>query len=111
MARIATIDDLDLDGTRVLLRVDINSPIDPDTGRIADETRIDKSLPTIRDLADGGARLTIIAHQGDTLDYHNLVGLEEHAGETRGEVGTTGRLRRRRGRTGGPGPHRGARAR
>ena len=79
MARIATIDDLDLDGTRVLLRVDINSPIDPDTGRIADETRIDKSLPTIRDLAAGGARLTIIAHQGDTLDYHNLVGLEEHA--------------------------------
>lgn len=82
-----TIDDLDLAGSRVLLRVDINSPIDPDTGLIADETRIDKSLPTIRDLADGGARVTIIAHQGDTLDYHNLVSLEEHAAKLSEKLG------------------------
>ncbi len=82
-----TIDDLDLAGSRVLLRVDINSPIDPDTGLIADETRIDKSLPTIRDLADGGARVTIIAHQGDTLDYHNLVSLEEHAAKLAAKLG------------------------
>lgn len=82
-----TIDDLDLAGTRVLLRVDINAPIDPVTGLIADETRIDKSLPTIRDLADGGARVTIIAHQGDTLDYHNLVSLEEHAGKLADKLG------------------------
>ena len=74
-----TLEELDLAGTRVLLRVDINSPIDPQTGQIADETRIDKSLPTIRDLADGGARVVIIAHQGDTLDYHNLVSLREHS--------------------------------
>ena len=74
-----TIDDLDLVGTRVLLRVDINSPLDPATGLIADEARIEASIPTIRDLADGGARLTIIAHQGDTLDYHNLVSMREHA--------------------------------
>jgi phosphoglycerate kinase len=76
---VTTIDDLDLHGSRVLLRVDINSPIDRATGRIGDETRIDKSLPTIRDLADGGAKLVVIAHQGDTLDYHNLVSLAEHA--------------------------------
>ncbi len=82
-----TIDDLDLAGTRVLLRVDINAPIDPVTGLIADETRIDKSLPTIRDLADGGARVTIIAHQGDTLDYHNLVSLEEHASKLADKLG------------------------
>ncbi len=82
-----TIDDLDLAGTRVLLRVDINAPIDPVTGLIADETRIDKSLPTIRDLSDGGARVTIIAHQGDTLDYQNLVSLEEHAGKLADKLG------------------------
>ena len=76
---IPSIDDLEVAGKRVLLRVDINSPIDPDTGLIADENRIDQSLPTIADLAERGARLVIIAHQGDTLDYHNLVGLGQHA--------------------------------
>ena len=50
--RIQSIDEFDLDGTRVLLRVDINSPIDPMTRRIVDETRIGKSLATIRDLAE-----------------------------------------------------------
>ena len=82
-----TLEELDLAGTRVLLRVDINSPIDPTTGLIADETRLDKSLPTIRDLADSGARVTIIAHQGDTLDYHNLVTLREHAAKLSDKLG------------------------
>ena len=82
-----TLEELDLIGTRVLLRVDINSPIDPTTGLIADETRLDKSLPTIRDLAEGGARVTIIAHQGDTLDYHNLVTLREHAAKLSDKLG------------------------
>lgn len=63
----------------MLLRVDINSPIDLTTGKIADDNRINMSLPTIADLATAGARLVIIAHQGDTLDYHNLVSLREHA--------------------------------
>ncbi len=77
--KIASLDDFDVRGSRVLLRVDINSPIDPDTGRIADDNRLNMSLPTIIDLAEAGARLVIIAHQGDTLDYHNLVSLAEHA--------------------------------
>ena len=76
---ILSADALDVAGKRVLLRVDINSPIDRETGEIVDESRIDKSLPTIRDLSDRGARLVIIAHQGDALDYHNLVSLDPHA--------------------------------
>jgi phosphoglycerate kinase len=76
---IPSIDDLEVDGKAVLLRVDINSPLDPQSGAIADFNRIDKSLPTIGDLADRGARLVLIAHQGDTLDYHNLTGLSQHA--------------------------------
>jgi phosphoglycerate kinase len=79
--RITSLDDVEVRGQTVLLRPDINSPIDRETGKIVNENRIDKSLPTIRDLADAGARLVIIAHQGDTLDYHNLVSLEEHAGK------------------------------
>jgi len=84
---IRSIDDIEVAGKRVLLRVDINSPIDPATGRIADENRINQSLPTIRDLADRGARLVIIAHQGDTLDYHNLVGISEHAERLANKLG------------------------
>jgi phosphoglycerate kinase len=66
-------------GRVVLLRVDINSPIDRTTGKINDDNRLNMSLPTIADLADAGARVAIIAHQGDTLDYHNLVSMDEHA--------------------------------
>ncbi len=77
--KIRPIDDLDVRGKRVLLRVDINSPIDLTTGKIRDDNRLRMSLPTIRDLADAGGCLVMIAHQGDTLDYHNLVPLEEHA--------------------------------
>lgn len=76
---IPSADALDVGGKRVLLRVDINSPIDRETGEILDDSRIDKSIATIRDLSDRAARLAIIAHQGDALDYHNLVSLEVHA--------------------------------
>ncbi|MGI6150315.1 MAG: phosphoglycerate kinase, partial [Limnochordia bacterium] len=76
---IHSIDDFDYSGKTVLLRVDINSPIDPATKRIVNTNRIDKSIPTIRDLLARGAKLVILAHQGDTLDYHNLIPLTEHA--------------------------------
>ena len=46
-----TLDDVEVEGRRVLLRVDINSPVDPDTGGIADDTRMRLSLPTIRELS------------------------------------------------------------
>ena len=74
-----TLDDFEYGNKIVLLRVDINSPIDPRTKRIVNENRIDKSLPTIKKLTDSGAKLVIIAHQGDTLDYQNLISLKEHA--------------------------------
>jgi phosphoglycerate kinase len=76
---IASIDDGEFSGKRVLLRVDINSPIDRDTGRIVNDNRIQKSLPTINDLLEKSARLAIIAHQGDTSDYGSLIALDEHA--------------------------------
>ena len=79
MANMTRLDHFDYGGKTVLLRVDINSPIDVDTKRIVNENRIRKSLPTIRHLLDGGARLALIAHQGDTLDYQNLIPLAEHA--------------------------------
>ncbi|OUU79147.1 MAG: phosphoglycerate kinase [Gammaproteobacteria bacterium TMED78] len=74
-----SIDDYDYRDKTVLLRVDINSPIDPKTKLIINENRIVKSLPTIRKLLEQDAKLAIIAHQGDTQDYQNLIPLKEHA--------------------------------
>ncbi len=88
MVKMKGIDDFDYTAKRVLLRVDINSPIDPDTKLIINDNRLKKSLPTIRKLLDKGAMLAIIAHQGDTLDYQNLIPLEEHAKKLSAYLGT-----------------------
>jgi len=79
ISKIHSIDEGAFAGKRVLLRVDINCPIDKQTGKIANDNRIVKSIPTIKDLMDKGARLAIIAHQGDTTDYASLISLSEHA--------------------------------
>jgi 3-phosphoglycerate kinase len=65
-------------GKRVLFRPDINSPIDAN-GKIVSVNRIKKTVPTLKYLVENGARVAIIAHQGDTLDYQNLIPLAEHA--------------------------------
>ncbi|MFW6305529.1 MAG: phosphoglycerate kinase [Candidatus Saliniplasma sp.] len=58
---ILTLDHFDLNGKTVGLRVDFNSPLDPETGRILDDHRIRSHIPTISELE--GAKLVIIAHQ------------------------------------------------
>jgi phosphoglycerate kinase len=77
--RMKSVDEFDYTAKTVLLRVDINSPIDPQTKLIINENRLQKSIPMIAKLLNKGAKLVIIAHQGDTLDYQNLISLEEHA--------------------------------
>ena len=60
-----TVDDLDVSGRRVLLRSDLNVPLDlTGTGEITDDGRIVASLPVITKLSDRGARVIIIAHLG-----------------------------------------------
>ena len=56
-----TLDDFSLEGKTVLLRVDINSPIDPSTGRILDDARIKMHISTIKDL--DRSKVIILAHQ------------------------------------------------
>ncbi|MGD8966898.1 MAG: phosphoglycerate kinase [Anaerolineae bacterium] len=77
--QVLTLDDFELKGKTVLLRVDINSPMDRQTKAIKDDMRIRRCLPTIQELADRGARVAILAHQGDPLDYQNFTPLAEHA--------------------------------
>jgi len=55
-----TLDDLEPDGKRVLVRGDLNVPVKD--GRITDTTRIDRLVPTIRELADKGARVVVMSH-------------------------------------------------
>ncbi len=60
-----TLDDLgDVKGQRALVRVDFNVPIDPDTGRITDDTRIQGALETIRTLVAKKARVILMSHRG-----------------------------------------------
>jgi phosphoglycerate kinase len=58
-----TIDDFALDNKTVLVRVDINSPVDPSTGLILDDTRIRLHAETIGELSNRGAKTVILAHQ------------------------------------------------
>ena len=62
----------------VLFRPDINSPIDGNK-KIVNRNRLQKTAPTLKYLLENGAKVAIIAHQGDTLDYQNLIPLAEHA--------------------------------
>ena len=70
-----TMDDFDLSGRTVLLRVDINSPIDPATGQLLNDARIREHLTTIRELRH--AKVALLAHQSrpgkddfTTLEVH-----------------------------------------
>jgi phosphoglycerate kinase len=57
-----TLDDMDLRGKRVLVRVDINVPVE--NGRVTDDTRIQRIVPTLHDILDKGGKPILLAHFG-----------------------------------------------
>src|SRR5215472_5066377 len=62
MAKFRTLDALDVAGKRVLLRADLNVPMQD--GRVTDATRIERLVPTIETLAARGARIVLLSHFG-----------------------------------------------
>lgn len=70
-----TIRDLDVEGKRVLVRVDYNVPLN-DRGEVTDNTRIKRSLPTLKYLLEKNARIILMSHlgrpKGQVVDKYRL---------------------------------------
>ncbi|MDH5690964.1 MAG: phosphoglycerate kinase [Candidatus Bathyarchaeota archaeon] len=80
MPKPLTLDDVAVEGKTVLVRVDFNSPIDVETKKILDETRIRiHGETTIKELVEKGAKVVVLAHQGRPGEP-DFIPLEQHAG-------------------------------
>jgi len=62
MTQFRTLDQADLSGKRVLVRVDLNVPME--NGRVTDATRLTRIAPTITEIADKGGKVILLAHFG-----------------------------------------------
>src|SRR3974377_247011 len=60
MPTFRSLDDADVKGKRVLVRVDLNVPMQ--NGKVADSTRIEEVVPTIAELADKGGKIILLSH-------------------------------------------------
>src|SRR6187399_2948681 len=60
--RFRTLDDVDVKAKRVLLRVDLNVPME--NGRVTDATRLERIAPTITEISDKGGKVILLAHFG-----------------------------------------------
>src|SRR6202035_6036762 len=71
MNAFRSLDDADVKGKRVLLRVDLNVPMQD--GKVSDSTRIEEIVPTITELADKGGKIILLSHcdrsKGRDLKY------------------------------------------
>jgi len=79
MAKFLTLDDMKVKDKVVLVRVDFNSPTDPETKKILDASRIRAhGESTIKELAEKGAKVVVLAHQGRRGDP-DFIPLKQHA--------------------------------
>jgi len=78
MLPFKSLDDYKVTGKRVLVRIDINSPLFQNDLKIKDESKIAASVPTIQELSEKGAKVVLIAHQGKKGQW-DFVPLSQHA--------------------------------
>ena len=62
MPKFRSLDSADFQNKRVLLRVDLNAPME--NGKLADATRIERIVPTIHEIADKGGKVILLSHFG-----------------------------------------------
>lgn len=74
--KVLTLDDFDLKGKTVFLRVDMNCPIDPETSEISGTKRIEEAIETLHSLKD--SKVVIGSHQGRVGNYE-YTGMDKHA--------------------------------
>jgi phosphoglycerate kinase len=84
MAKVLNLDEVDLDGRTVLVRVDINSPLDPETNVFLDDTRIRLIIPTLNRLSK--SKVVILAHQSrpGKKDFTSTLGHSRELGRLLG---------------------------
>jgi len=73
---VLTLDDFDLKGKTVFLRVDMNCPIDPETLEILGTKRIEETIETLEALKD--AKVVVASHQG-RVGNKDYTGMDKHA--------------------------------
>jgi len=73
-----TIDDFEIAGKTIILRVDINLPLNRETLAIEDDTRIQMIMPTLVELMEKGGKVVILAHQGRPGSW-DFTSLDRHA--------------------------------
>ena len=79
MVKSLTLDDIKVKDKVVLVRVDFNSPVDPETKKVLDDARIRAhGQTTIKELADRGAKVVVLAHQGRRGDP-DFIPTKQHA--------------------------------
>ena len=76
VVKVLTLDDFDLKGKTVFLRVDMNCPIDPETMEITGTKRIEEAIETIEALSE--AKVVVASHQG-RVGNKDYTGMEKHA--------------------------------
>jgi phosphoglycerate kinase len=76
VVKVLTLDDFDLKGKTVFLRVDMNCPIDPETMEISGTKRIEEAIETLKSLED--ARVVVASHQG-RVGNKDYTGMDKHA--------------------------------
>jgi phosphoglycerate kinase len=92
-----TVRDIDVAGKKVLLRADLNVPLE--NGLVTDDTRIKESLPTIKYLMEQGAKVIVCSHLGRPKGVEPELSLAPVAGRMSNLLGEE--VRRAGGRAGG----------